>query len=95
MCSEDWHSPLCTNQLKQIIMTDKAILYNGRKAIGETRNFRFSVYLAMIEHPEITCAWLDNGGRVLYRKDIPRRYLNPKNYSESSRRNELKELTMY
>ena len=76
-------------------METKAILYNGRHAIGETRNFRFSVYHAMIEHPEITCAWFDNGGWVMYRKDIPKRYLNPKNYTEETHRSHVRELIMY
>lgn len=71
-----------TKPIKHVIImaTTKAILYNGRIAIGETRNNKFSVYQAMIEHPEITCAWLDNGGWVIYREDIAKRYLNPNNY---------------
>lgn len=69
----------------------KAHLYNGLNCIGETRNFRFSVYHAMILHPEITSAWMDNGGWVIYRSDVPKRYLNPKNYTRLDTEN----LVMY
>ena len=72
----------------------KAILYNNRTAIGETANNRFAVYKAMIAYPQITSGEVydteTNWTMTINRKDTPKRYLNPKNWTNTQLHYEIK-----
>ena len=60
----------------------KAILYKSdHTAFGETWNFDFAVFEAMMQYPEIAYATMDNGFTLMYRNRIPKKYLNPVKYS--------------